>query len=59
MEEIGATPVTLVRIEASRYNAGGACLLYFNGEYSRFDLLSDGKHTWQITRQSEREFLYE
>ena len=30
-------PVTLVRIEASRYNAGGECLLYYHGEYSRFD----------------------
>lgn len=30
-------PVTLVRIEASRYNAGGECKLYFHGEYSRFD----------------------
>lgn len=30
-------PVTLVRIEASRYNAGGECLLYFHGECSRFD----------------------
>lgn len=30
-------PITLVRIEASRYNAGGECLLNFHGEYSRFD----------------------
>lgn len=30
-------PITLVRIEASRYNAGGECLLYFHGEMSRFD----------------------
>jgi replicative DNA helicase len=30
-------PVTLVRIEASRYNAGGETLLYYHGEYSRFD----------------------
>lgn len=30
-------PVTLVRIEASRYNAGGECLLKFHGECSRFD----------------------
>ena len=30
-------PVTMVRIEASRYNAGGECLLYYHGEYSRFD----------------------
>ncbi len=30
-------PATLVRIEASRYNSGGECLLYYHGEYSRFD----------------------
>jgi twinkle protein len=30
-------PMTLVRIEASRYNAGGETLLYYHGEYSRFD----------------------
>jgi replicative DNA helicase len=32
-------PVTMVRIEASRYNAGGECLLYYHGEYSRFDAM--------------------
>jgi hypothetical protein len=32
-------PITLVRIEASRYNAGGEALLYYHGEYSRFDEL--------------------
>ncbi|PKN64116.1 MAG: hypothetical protein CVU57_16205 [Deltaproteobacteria bacterium HGW-Deltaproteobacteria-15] len=30
-------PQTLVRVEASRYNPGGEALLYFHGEYSRFD----------------------
>jgi twinkle protein len=30
-------PVTMVRIEASRYNSGGECLLYYHGAYSRFD----------------------
>jgi hypothetical protein len=30
-------PVTLVRVEASRYNPGGEALLYFHGEWSRFD----------------------
>ena len=30
-------PVTLVRAEAHRYGAGGETLLYFHGEYSRFD----------------------
>ena len=32
-------PVTLVRIEAHRYGAGGETLLYFHGECSRFDVL--------------------
>ena len=32
-------PVTLVRIEAHRFGAGGETLLYFHGEYSRFDLI--------------------
>jgi twinkle protein len=32
-------PVTLVRIEAHRYGAGGETLLYFHGGYSRFDPL--------------------
>lgn len=34
-------PVTLVRVEASRYNPGGEALLYFHGEYSRFDLIEE------------------
>jgi twinkle protein len=33
--------VTMVRIEASRYNRGGERLLYFHGEYSRFDEVND------------------
>lgn len=37
-------PVTLVRVEASRYGSGGETLLYFRGEYSRFD---------EIQRRSE------
>ena len=36
-------PVTMVRIEASRYNSGGECLLYYHGEYSRFDELKKEK----------------
>ncbi len=32
-------PVTLVRVEAHRYGSGGEALLYFHGEYSRFDLI--------------------
>jgi len=32
-------PVTLVRIEAHRFGSGGETLLYFHGEYSRFDLI--------------------
>lgn len=30
-------PITLIRVEASRYNAGGECMLYYHGNYSRFD----------------------
>jgi len=32
-------PITLVRVEAHRYGSGGETLLYFHGEYSRFDLV--------------------
>lgn len=32
-------PVTLLRVEAHRYGSGGEALLYFHGEYSRFDML--------------------
>jgi replicative DNA helicase len=34
-------PITLVRVEASRYNPGGEALLYFHGEWSRFDPIGD------------------
>jgi len=30
-------PMTLVRVEASRYNPGGETVLFYHGEYSRFD----------------------
>jgi len=30
-------PMTLIRVEASRYNSSGECLLFYHGEYSRFD----------------------
>jgi twinkle protein len=30
-------PVTLVRVEGSRYNSGGEALIFYHGEYSRFD----------------------
>jgi twinkle protein len=36
-------PVTLVRVEASRYNAGGEAVLYFHGELSRFDPIEANK----------------
>ena len=36
-------PVTLVRVEASRYNAGGEAVLYFHGESSRFDPIENNK----------------
>jgi len=31
------SPHTLIRVEASRYNAGGETFLYFHGKYSRFE----------------------
>ena len=34
-------PVTLCRIEGSRYSAGGEALLFFHGEYSRFDAIKE------------------
>jgi replicative DNA helicase len=34
-------PITLVRVEASRYNPGGEALLYFHGSWSRFDVLEN------------------
>jgi twinkle protein len=40
-------PVTLVRVEAHRYGAGGETLLYFHGEHSRFDPL-DGRRAENI-----------
>jgi twinkle protein len=33
-------PMTLVRVEASRYNAGGETVLFYHGEYSCFDEIS-------------------
>jgi hypothetical protein len=36
-QEQSYTPITLVRVEASRYSAGGEAILYYHGEYSRFD----------------------
>jgi len=30
-------PITLVRVEASRYSAGGETLLYFHGEFSKYE----------------------
>ncbi len=30
-------PVTLIRVEAHRYGPGGETLLYYHGEYSKFD----------------------
>ncbi len=34
------SPITLCRVEASRYGPGGECLLYYHGEYSRFDVMA-------------------
>ncbi len=36
-------PVTLIRVEASRYNSGGETVLYYHGEYSRFDEVSQNR----------------
>jgi twinkle protein len=36
-QEQSYSPVTLARVEASRYSAGGEATLYYHGEYSRFD----------------------
>lgn len=33
-------PITLIRIEASRYNPGGETIFYYHGDYSRFDEVS-------------------
>lgn len=35
--------VTLIRVEASRYNSGGETVLYYHGEYSRFDEMTGAK----------------
>ena len=34
-------PMTLIRVGANRYGSGGETLLYFHGEYSRFDSIED------------------
>jgi len=36
-------PITLVRVEASRYIPGGEALLYYHTEYSRFDEIEMSK----------------
>jgi len=36
---VALDPVTLIRVEAHRYGAGGEALLVFHGEYSRFDMI--------------------
>jgi twinkle protein len=40
-------PVTLVRVEAHRYGSGGETLLYYNGAFSRFDLLERNESSGQ------------
>ncbi|MBN2569993.1 MAG: toprim domain-containing protein [Deltaproteobacteria bacterium] len=40
LAEQSLDPVTLVRFEKARYGRGGECLLYFHGEFSRFDELT-------------------
>jgi replicative DNA helicase len=41
LQDMAFDPVTLIRVEASRYNAGGETLLYYHGEYSRFDEMTN------------------
>lgn len=43
LQEAAFEPVTMIRVEASRYNAGGECLLFYHGEYSRFDPMESRK----------------
>jgi replicative DNA helicase len=43
LKEESLDPVTLVRIEAHRYGSGGEALLYFHGDYSRFDLIENSR----------------
>lgn len=38
-QEEAFEPITLVKVEASRYNAGGESPLYYHGGYYRFDEL--------------------
>ena len=40
LQEAAFEPVAMIRVEASRYNAGGECLLFYHGEYSRFDAMA-------------------
>lgn len=35
-QEASFEPKTLVRVDASRYTAGGDTMLYFKGEFSKF-----------------------
>ena len=39
LQDSAFEPVTMIRVEESRYNAGGECLLFYHGEYSRFDAM--------------------
>lgn len=36
-EDQAFSPMTICRVEASRYGPGGEAVLYYHGEYSRFD----------------------
>lgn len=44
-------PITLVRVEASRYNSGGEALLFYHGEYSRFDELERSQFSVRIPKK--------
>jgi len=41
-QESSFEPKTLVRVDASRYQSGGDTVLYFKGEYSRFEEMAHG-----------------
>jgi len=50
IKEESLSPTTLIRIEASRYGAGGETMLFFEGKYSLFTETDSGKvskNSWQ------------
>lgn len=43
LKDMSLEPITLIRIEASRYTPGGEALLYYHGEYGRFDAVAPSR----------------